>query len=143
KSGHLLRQGELVKFRFIEEQRVAFPVRKLCEVLSVSPAGFYAWRKRPPSARAKGDAELAAEIEQVHADSRRAYGSPRGHRKPRGRGRGFGRRRIARLMRLKGIFAKRRRRYRATTDSKHTLPVAPNVLDRQFQVDAPDTAWVT
>jgi len=133
-----------VKFRFIEHERVAFPVRKLCEMLSVSPAGFYAWRKRPPSARATGDARLVAEIKQVHQDPRlRSYGSPRVHHELRERGHDVGRRRVERLMRENGIVAKRRRRFRKTTDSEHALPVAPNVLERRFEVDAPNRVWVT
>ena len=147
-----------MKFRFIEEQRVAFPVTRLCEVLSVSPAGFYAWYRRPPSARATSDAALVAEIRQVHEQSRRNYGSPRVHRELRERGRDVGRRRVvarvevvglvgrrrvARLMRDHGIVGKRRRRFRTTTDSNHDLPVAPNVLERRFEADAPNKVWVT
>jgi transposase InsO family protein len=132
-----------VKFRFIEAQKVAFPVTKLCEMLSVSPAGFYASRRRPPSARATDDAQLVAEIKQVHEQSGRRYGSPRVHQELRARGSSVGRRRVARLMRQNGIYAKRRRRFRTTTDSKHTMPVAPNLLERRFQVDAPNKVWVT
>jgi transposase InsO family protein len=132
-----------VKFRFIEEERVAFPVTRLCEVLSVSPAGFYAWRRRPRSTRATSDAELVVEIRQVHEQSRHNYGSPRVHRELRERGRDVGRRRVARLMRDHGIVGKRRRRFRTTTDSNHAMPVAPNVLERRFEVDAPNKVWVT
>jgi len=132
-----------VKFRFIEEQKVAFPVTRLCEVLSVSPAGFYAWRLRPPSARSVSDAELVAKIKQVHEQSRRNYGSPRVHRELLALGRAVGRRRVARLMRENGLVAKRRRRFRTTTDSKHALPVAPNLLERRFETNAPNKVWVT
>jgi hypothetical protein len=125
-----------VKFRFIEEQKVAFPVTRLCEVLSVSPAGFYAWRLRPPSARAVSDAELVAKIKQVHEESRRNYGSPRVHRELLALGHAVGRRRVARLMRENGLVAKRRRRFRTTTDSKHALPVAPNVALSVQQIEA-------
>ena len=132
-----------MKFRFIEEQKVAFPVTRLCEVLSVSPAGFYAWRLRPPSARSVSDAELVVKIKQVHEESRRNYGSPRVHRELLALGRAVGRRRVARLMRENGLVAKRRRRFRTTTDSKHGLPVAPNLLERRFETDAPNKVWVT
>jgi putative transposase len=132
-----------VKFRFIEGQRVAFPVTRLCGLLSVSPAGFYAWRHRPPSARATDDAQLVAEIKRVHEQSGRRYGSPRVHKELRAQGSNVGRRRVARLMRDNGIFAKRRRRFRTTTDSKHAMPVAPNLLARHFVVDAPNKVWVT
>ncbi len=133
-----------MKFRFIEQERVAFPVTKLCEMLSVSPAGFYASRKRAPSARATGDAALVAEIKQVHQDPKlRSYGSPRMHRELRDRGHHVGRRRVERLMRENDVVAKRRRRFRTTTDSNHALPVAPNVLERRFETEAPNKVWVT
>jgi transposase InsO family protein len=132
-----------VKFRFIEQERVAFPVTKLCEMLSVSPAGFYASRRRPPSARATTDAELVALIKRLFRENRRVYGSPRIRRELRALGHEVGRRRVARLMRENGLFAKRRRRFKKTTDSSHALPVAPNVLERHFETDAPNKVWVT
>ena len=132
-----------MKFHFIEEQKVAFPITKLCELLSVSPAGFYAARRRPPSARATSDAELVAVIKRLHEESGRRYGSPRMLRELRALGLDVGRRRVVRLMRENGIVAKRRRRFRATTDSNHALPIAPNVLGRNFKTDAPNKVWVT
>jgi putative transposase len=131
-----------VKFRFIEEQRVAFPVRKLCEMLSVSPAGFYA-SKRPPSQRANDNAELAAEIRAIFDESRRRYGAPRIRAELAARGRKVSLNRVARIMRELGLRARRKRRFVPTTDSKHAMPVAPNVLDRDFTADAPNKIWVT
>ena len=76
-----------MKFRFIESQRVAFPVTKLCEVLSVSPQGFYAWRAREPSARAKDTTKLKAEIRAIFKEFKGRYGAPRVHSELGHRGR--------------------------------------------------------
>jgi transposase InsO family protein len=131
-----------VKFAFIEAEK-AFPVSVLCETLGVSRSGYYAWVSRPPSARAADDARLAAELAAAHEKSRGTYGSPRLHRDLAARGHRVGKKRVERLMREKGIIAKRRRRFRRTTASSHRNPVAPNVLDRKFESDAPNVVWVT
>jgi len=132
-----------VRFRFVEAEKARYPVRLLCRCLAVSRAGYYAWRQRPASARAREDAQLAVEIGASHAASRRTYGSPRVLRDLREKGIRVSRKRVARLMRERGFVARRRRRFQATTDSKHAFPVAANVLMREFQVEAPNTAWVT
>jgi transposase InsO family protein len=132
-----------VKFRFIEEQKVAFPIAVLCATLDVSRAGYYAWRTRPLSERAANDTTLVAEIREIHAEHERRCGSPRVHKELLARGHKVGRRRVARLMHEHEIFARRRRRFRVTTESKHTMPVAPNLLAREFQTDAPNKVWVT
>jgi transposase InsO family protein len=132
-----------VKFRFIEQQKVAFSVRRLCAALSISPAGFYAWRRRPPSARATDNGDLAAEIHRVFDESRGRYGAPRVHAELVARGRRASRNRVARLMREQGLRARRKRRFVPTTDSKHTMPVAPNVVARRFETNAPNKVWVT
>jgi transposase InsO family protein len=115
----------------------------LCRVLDVSRAGFYAWQARAPSGHAQTDARLGVEIAAIHAESRQRYGSPRVHAELRDRGHRTSRKRVARLMRHHQLASRRRRRFRATTDSRHPFPVAPNVLDRQFTQGAPDRAWVT
>jgi putative transposase len=132
-----------VKFAFIDAHRGCFPVEVLCLVLGVSRSGYYAWRIRPVSARAQQDVQLAVEIAATHRRSRRTYGSPRVHAELRTRGVRVGRKRVERLMREGGIAARRKRRFRRTTDSNHSHPIAPNVLDRQFEVERPNTAWVT
>jgi putative transposase len=132
-----------VKFDFIEQQRVAFPVTKLCETLSVSPAGFYASRSRPPAPRTSENKELAGEIRRVFDENRGRYGAPRVHAELVARGRKVSRNRVARIMRELGLRARRKRRFVPTTDSKHAMPVAPNVLDRHFETDAPNQVWVT
>ena len=132
-----------MSFCFIEDHRGAYPVQLMCAVLEVSPAGYYAWRDRPVSERAKSDATLLAEIRQVHRDSRGRYGSPRVHAALRRQGRDASRGRIERAMRRNGIRAimAKPRRVR-TTDSRHDLPIAPNLVARDFTTDAPNRVWL-
>lgn len=132
-----------MKFAFVEEKKVAFPVGIMCRVLGVSSSGFYAWQKRPVSQRAKADARLAVHIAAAHKRSRSTYGSPRVYAELKARGMRVGRKRVERLMREKGIYARRKRRFRHTTDSAHENPIAPNLLARRFEVTAPNTVWVT
>jgi transposase InsO family protein len=132
-----------MSFRFIEDHREAYPVRVLCAVLKVSPAGYYAWRSRPPSTRSMANRELVAAIRRVHQDSGGRYGSPRVHALLRSQGRGIGRGRIERLMRRHGIRAIMAPPRRArTTDSRHALPIAPNLLARDFAAAAPNRIWL-
>jgi putative transposase len=132
-----------MSFRFIEDHRDTYPVRLMCAALEVSPAGYYAWRERPVSTRATSTAVLLAEIQQVHRDSGQRYGSPRVHAALQTQGRGASRGRIERLMRRHGIRAimAPRRRVR-TTDSRHDLPIAPNLIARDFTAAAPNRIWL-
>jgi transposase InsO family protein len=132
-----------VRFRFVEVEKAYYPVRLLCRCLSISRSGYYAWRQRTPSPRAQEDARLKMEIAASHAASRRTYGSPRIHRDLREEGHRVSRKRVARLMRELGLEGARKRRFRTTTDSRHRFPVAPNLLMRDFEVETPDTVWVT
>jgi putative transposase len=132
-----------VTFAFIAAEKAHFPIRALCTTLGVSRAGFYAWQERAPSVHAQTDERLGLEIAAIHGESRQRYGSPRVHAELVDRGRQTSRKRVARLMRHRGLAGRRRRRFRTTTDSRHTFPVAPNVLARQFEQQAPDLAWVT
>jgi len=132
-----------VRFAFIATEKAAFPVRLLCRTLQVSRAGFYAWQARPPAPRVQADERLGLEIAVIHAESRQRYGSPRIHAELVDRGCRTSRKRVARLMRVRGLAARRRRRVRVTTHSRHPFPVAPNVLARQFERAEPDQAWVT
>ena len=131
-----------MRFRFIEDHRAVFMVRVMCAVLEVSASGYYAWRGRPESARARGNRALVDAIRRVHADSRRRYGSPRVHATLRAEGSRVGRNRVAHLMRRHGIRARCRRRFRTTTDSNHAFPLAPNLLARQFTAPAPNRVWL-
>lgn len=113
----------------------------MCRVLQVSTSGFYAWRERPESRRAQENRRLAVEIKAVHAESRQNYGSPRVHQELKSRGIPCSENRVARLMRVEGVRARTVRRFRATTDSSHGLPVAPNHLDRQFKPARVNACW--
>jgi len=132
-----------MRFRFIEDRRADYPVTLLCDVLGVSPAGYYAWRSRPESRRSAANRDLVDDIRRVHRDTRGRYGSPRIHVELKAQGRGASRGRIERLMRRHGIRAimARPRRVR-TTDSRHDLPIAPNLLDRNFIATAPNQIWL-
>ena len=132
-----------MRFAFIEAERACFPVAMMCRVLEVSRAGFYAWKGRPEAVRAGADLRLAVEIATIYAESRQRYGSPRVHAELRERGTKTSRKRVAKLMRMQGLRARHRRRFRTTTDSAHEFPVAPNIVKRKFAVDAPNKTWVT
>jgi putative transposase len=132
-----------MRFRFIEDGRTDYPVRILCEVLEVSPAGYYAWRSRSESQRSAANRELLDDIQRVHRDTRGRYGSPRIHEELKAQGRGASRGRIERLMRHHGIRAIMARPHRVrTTDSRHDLPIAPNLLNRNFVAAAPNQVWL-
>jgi transposase-like protein/transposase InsO family protein len=130
KSSRLLRSGDradpVTRFRFVEQEKVRYPVRTLCRALGVSPSGYYAWRSRGPSARERSDATLAAEIRRSHARSRGTYGVPRIHADPADAGFHVSRKRVARLMRGEHLAGVHRRRCVRTTirdaDAIGTLP---------------------
>jgi putative transposase len=114
----------------------------MCRVLGVSPSGYYAWRKRPLSTRARADVELTAEIERLHRMSRGTYGAPRLHAELAARGVRVGRKRVARLMRHAGVQGVSRRKPFHTTVRDATARPAPDLVDRQFTVAGPDRLWV-
>ena len=131
-----------MKFAFVDVEKASYPVDLLCAVLDVSRSGYYAWKARPTSLRETANAELTAEIRASHMAARGAYGSPRVLRDLKAKGRRVGKKRVERLMRKAGIVARRKRRFRRTTDSNHPHPIAPNVLDRNFDATVPNTVWV-
>ena len=128
-------------FAWVEERRTEYPVAMMCRVLGVSRSGFYARPGRPVSAAATRRAELVARIGEVHAEVQARYGSPRVHAELNARGVACCVNAVAKLMRANGIRAKSARRFVRTTDSRHGLPVAGNVLARDFAPAAPDVAW--
>jgi putative transposase len=132
-----------MRFRFVEDHRADYPVRIMCGVLEVSPAGYYAWRSRPESRRSAANRDLLDHITRVHRDTRGRYGSPRIHVELKAQGRGVSRGRIERLMHHHGIRAIMARPRRArTTDSRHDCPIAPNLIDRNFVATAPNRIWL-
>ena len=131
-----------MKFVFISAKKAQYPVRLLCELLDVSRSGYYAWIDRPAAPKMTSDARLVIEIKAAMVRGRGAYGSPRVHLELRARGLRVGKKRIERLMRENGLVARQKRRFVHTTDSRHEHPIAPNVLDRKFDVDAANKTWV-
>lgn len=128
-------------FGFIEVHRDEFSVRRMCDALSVSPSGYYAWRKRPMSRAAREDRRLLLEIKSVFRESRETYGSPRVHQGLKQAGFRCSRKRVARLMREEGLRPKKARRFRRTTQASESHQKAPNVLDRKFAPERPNASW--
>jgi putative transposase len=134
------------RFAFVAAERASHAVARLCRAVGASVSGFYAWLRAIPAARTRAEAETETEL-RGHIGrifrARRVYGSPRVHAELRREGRRHSRRRIARLMREMGLAARRgRRRAPRTTDSRHDLPVAPNLLGRRFAAERPDAVWL-
>lgn len=145
-----------MRFRFVEEQRGAFPIDRLCQVMNVSPRGLRAYRSRPASRRQRTDMVVLAHIKEQSRLSLGSYGRPRmteelkeigvdvGHRRvgrpPLGRF-GFAKSPAGQWMRENGITVERTRKFKATTDSDHTFNIAPNLLDRDFSAAGPNQKW--
>jgi putative transposase len=130
-----------VKFEFVAKHRGAWPVNLLCEALGVSRSGFYAWLVRPPSCRSQADEVLGAQVRQSFIGSDRTYGARRVWHDLLAQDQHCGLHRSERLMRLQGLRARPRRRS-LPKDQGVRSAIADNVLDRQFQADAPNQKWV-
>ena len=127
------------RFRFVDDHRDTYKVKRLCELAECSRSGYYAWRDRPASERDVADAELLEQIRGIHADSRGTYGAPRVHGQLRRRGHRLGCKRVARLMRadgLKGAHVRRKRGRRAN------VAPGPDLVQRQFRAERPNQVWV-
>ncbi len=135
-----------MRYAFVEQQSGFYPIEVLCKVMTVSTSGYAHWRARrersKPAGNRLGDAHLLTQIRAIHARTQRAYGSPRIFDELKDSGYSVSKARVERLMHHHGIRANHKRRFKATTDSRHTLPVALNVLNRQFTPEAPNTSWV-
>lgn len=132
-----------MRYAFIEAEKATYPVRVLCRCLAVSRAGYYGWRGRKPSAHALEDQRLGVAVAAIFKEKRRRYGSPRVHDDLSDLGERVSRKRVARLMTVRGLVARPgRRRLPRTTDSRHGQPVAENRLARNFRTAAPNVAWV-
>ena len=129
-------------FAWIEERREEWPITLLCRVLEVSRSGFYAWRSREASAAKVRREELTDEVKAIHAEVKARYGSPRMHAELVAKGHACSVNMVATLMREAGIAAKTKRKFRQTTDSNHSMPVAENILDRDFEPEKPNASWV-
>jgi putative transposase len=131
-----------VKFAWIQAEKAHYPIRKLCRWLAVTPSGFYAWRQRPASVRATRDRRLTVLVQASFDASHQRYGSPRIHEDLLEQDERVSRKRVIRLMQEQGLKARVRKRFKQTTMSDHDLPIAANLLDRQFTAAAPDQRWV-
>jgi putative transposase len=133
-----------VKYAWIDVERKRFDLAGLCAVLEVSVSGYRAWKRGgKPEKKRLTDPQMLVLIQAIHAELKGAYGSPRMVRELRGRGFPAGKERVERLMRENGIRARHKRRYKATTDSRHNLAVAPNRLERNFTPAAPSQVWTS
>jgi len=126
----------------VTAHRAMHRVATMCRALGVSPSGYYAWRKRPLSPRARADVELTAEIDAIHRASRGTYGAPRIHAELRALGIPVGRKRVARLMRALGVQGVSRRKAPRTTVRDLAVPPAPDLVARDFTAPGPDRLWV-
>jgi putative transposase len=118
-------------------------VRVMCRVFGFAPSTYYGWERKQQSEHAIRDAELLAAIRRIFAKFRGRYGAPRIQAELAREGLAVSRKRVARLMREAGLKAKGKRKYKPTTDSNHSLPVAPNLLHRDFHAERPDAVWVS
>jgi len=130
-----------MRYACIERRRNHYPVRLMCRLLGVSASGYYAWRKRPVSARLQQDRDLLTKIRQAHEASKGVYGSPRIHAELVAAGISVGRHKVAQLMRTARLRGCPKRRYRATTMRDPSHAVAHNLLKRDFTADAPNQRW--
>jgi putative transposase len=126
----------------VKANQADFPVKVMCRLLQVSTSGFYAWLNRGPSNRYLSDLALKVKIRAIHDRSRGTYGRPRVHAELADEGERVGGKRVARLMREEGLCGASRRRFVITTKRRRDARPAPDLVDRQFKVSAPDTLWV-
>lgn len=132
-----------MKFTFIEQHASTWPVNVMCRMLGVSRSGYYGWRDRPPSARTTANLALLNDVRRIQQRHQGRYGSPRMHAALRAEGHWCSRGRVERLMRRHRIRALAGRRFRpCTTDSRHYLPIAPNLLAQRFTASAPNRVWL-
>jgi transposase InsO family protein len=132
-----------MKYGFIEEHRSTFSVEKMCQTLEVSRSGYYRWLQKPKSKREEANETLLEEIRKVHKASGETYGSPRITDELRANGHKCSENRIARLMRKNDIVSITAPKFKVTTNSKHDLPVAQNLVNRDFSADAPNRLWLS
>lgn len=132
-----------MKYRFIQDHRTLFPLERVAKILQVSRSGYYAWLGRPCSRRAQENIRLDVQVKSVYETSKGRYGSMKITRELLNQGWQYSRNRVAARMRRMGIASKTRKKFKATTNSKHSYPVAPNLLNRNFTAAAPNEVWVS
>ena len=131
-----------MRYAFIEQHCDSYPLQMLCTALQVSDSGFTSWQRSDGPKKWLSDGALLKRIREIHEETKAAYGSPRIYQELKGRGIPVSKGRVERLMRENDIRGRHKRRFKATTDSKHTLPVAPNILEQNFETERPDQAWI-
>jgi transposase InsO family protein len=131
-----------VKFQFIATEKAHHALTLLCRCLGVTRSGFHAWQSRPESARRKRDRHLKVLVHAAFAATKGRYGSPRIYKDLREQDERVSRKRVIRLMQEEQLRARVRKRFKCTTMSDHDLPVASNLLDRQFTAERPNQRWV-
>lgn len=127
----------------MKELRFEFPMPLMCRMLNVTASGYYNWLNRPASQRQRRNERLAVEIRAVHKQTRETYGSERLHRELTKKGVQVSLHLVRKIRREQGIRCKQKRKFKATTNSRHALPVAENLLKQDFVATAPNQVWVT
>lgn len=130
-----------MRFAFIAKNEGLLPIKRLCQIMDVSPRGYRAWRTRPMSKTQRADMVVLAHIREQFALSLGSYGRPRMAEELRELGLAVGERKVGRLMRENAIAVKRNKKFKATTDSNHSFNIAPNLLDRDFFAEQPNQKW--
>lgn len=132
-----------MKYAFIQSQQSFFPVQLLCETMAVCKSGYYKWCQPSVSQRVRANERLDVHIKACFVEHKQRYGSPRITSELREQGITCSENRVAARMKALGIQAKAKRKYKATTNSNHSLPVAPNLLEQNFSAEAPNQKWVS
>lgn len=132
-----------MKYAFITQHKAEFSTRMMCRLLDVSSSGYYEWKNREASQKAQENKQLAAEIKHIFDKEKARAGSPRITKRLRESGKQVNKKRVAKIMRANGWRAKAARKYKATTNSNHNLPVAPNLLQQNFEADCANQKWVS
>jgi len=132
-----------MKYATIRRHEACHTVALMCRVLTVSRSGYYAWRSRPPSDRAQANTRLAVDVHRIFKEHKGRAGSPRITKQLSTEGQRVGKNRVAGVMQVEQLRAKAARKYKATTNSNHKLPVAPNLLRQDFTASAPNQKWVS
>ena len=132
-----------MKYAFIHQHRFQYSITALCRRLNVSSSGYRHWRHYPVSIRQQKDQAIVIHLKEIHRECKSTYGYRRMYHAARLQGLDVGRNRVHRLMRVNGIMARYKRKYKTTTNSRHSLSIAHNLLNRQFNVNTPNQVWVS
>jgi putative transposase len=143
KAGSFLFSETQVKFEFIRQHRYCYPVESICKLFGVSKSGYYSWNDRKPSRRALHNLALIEQIKIIHYRNKKRYGSPRIARELEASGFHASEKLVRKLMKQASLQSVFKRKFKTTTDSSHSYPIAENRLDREFTVGRENEAWVS